>query len=254
VTIFVLDLLNSGFEDFAYLRYMVHKYLVAQPAQLNSPAGLIVLNNDSLDMVQGYMRNKADLLYALDHVPPALPYKKMHSGKANGFFLKYFCDRSTLCSRLLCKTRGVAWTEEYRMGRARRAKHLHDQRDFFYRRSESLHAQHNQHAGGLANGSVRHLSRTQANAPGFVVGQVKAGADFGDEDPFSGDINFGVFVNETGCSLFYNRNDVHNDSTQSMTLGSEYYTLTYQPPAGDADGRFPQDSRVFAQSRSARGD
>jgi VWFA-related protein len=69
VTIFVLDLLNSKFEDFAYIRYMVHKYLAAQPAQMNSPAELMVLGNNSLEMVQGYTRSKADLLYALDHVP-----------------------------------------------------------------------------------------------------------------------------------------------------------------------------------------
>src|SRR5579871_1192427 len=52
VTIFVLDVLNSSIEDFGYIRYMVHKYLAAQPAQLNSPAELMVLGNYSLDMVQ----------------------------------------------------------------------------------------------------------------------------------------------------------------------------------------------------------
>ena len=56
------------------------------------------------------------------------------------------------------------------------------------------------------------------NASGFTISQIKAGADFGDEDPFSGDINFGVFVNETGGSLFYNRNDVNNEIRQSMCL------------------------------------
>jgi VWFA-related protein len=77
VTIFVLDLLNLKFEDFAYIRYMVHKYLAAQPAQMNSPAELMVLGNNSLEMVQGYTRSKADLIYALDHVPAVLPYKEM---------------------------------------------------------------------------------------------------------------------------------------------------------------------------------
>ena len=56
VTIFVLDLLNSRFEDFAYIRYMVRRYLEAQPAQLHSPAELMVLGNNSLEMVQGYTR------------------------------------------------------------------------------------------------------------------------------------------------------------------------------------------------------
>ena len=71
----MLDLLNSGFEDFAYIRYSIRKYLMAQPARLNSPAELMVLGNQSLEMAQGYTRNKEDLLSALDHVPAALPYK-----------------------------------------------------------------------------------------------------------------------------------------------------------------------------------
>jgi hypothetical protein len=57
-------------------------------------------------------------------------------------------------------------------------------------------------------------------------------------DPFSGDINFGVFVNETGGNLFYNRNDVSTEIKQPEEWGSEYYTLTYQPPEGNADGKF----------------
>ena len=39
VTIFVLDLLNSSFEDFGYIRFMVRRYLAEQPAQLSSPGG-----------------------------------------------------------------------------------------------------------------------------------------------------------------------------------------------------------------------
>jgi hypothetical protein len=35
----------------------------------------MVLSNTSLDMVQAYTRSRADLRYALDHVPRALPYK-----------------------------------------------------------------------------------------------------------------------------------------------------------------------------------
>ena len=69
MTIFVLDLLNSQFEDFAFIRYSVRKYLAAQPAQLSSPAEMMVIGNDSLDVVQGFTRNKQDLLFALDHLP-----------------------------------------------------------------------------------------------------------------------------------------------------------------------------------------
>jgi hypothetical protein len=38
VTIFVLDQLNSSFEDFAFIRYEVRRFLLTQPPQLASPA------------------------------------------------------------------------------------------------------------------------------------------------------------------------------------------------------------------------
>jgi hypothetical protein len=77
------------------------------------------------------------------------------------------------------------------------------------------------------------------NGPVFTLSAGSAVADIGDDDdPFAGDINFGVFVNETGGKLFYNRNDVDREIERSQELGSEYYTLTYQPHEGDADGKF----------------
>ena len=72
----------------------------------------------------------------------------------------------------------------------------------------------------------------------FSVSAASAGVEIGDDDPFSGDVNFGVFVNETGGKLFYNRNDIDTEIKQSQELGSDYYTLTYQPPEGPADGKF----------------
>lgn len=59
----------------------------------------------------------------------------------------------------------------------------------------------------------------------------------GDEDPFSGDMNFGVLVNETGGKLF-TLNDIDTEIKKSEELGSKYYTLTYQPPEDPADGKF----------------
>jgi hypothetical protein len=65
-----------------------------------------------------------------------------------------------------------------------------------------------------------------------------ADASIGESDPFAGDINFGVFVDDTGGKLFFNRNDVDAEMRQSQQLGSEYYTLTYQPHEVGDDGKF----------------
>ena len=43
VTIFVLDQLNSTFEQMAYIRYQVHMYLARQPDLLDSPAEVLLL-------------------------------------------------------------------------------------------------------------------------------------------------------------------------------------------------------------------
>jgi hypothetical protein len=73
---------------------------------------------------------------------------------------------------------------------------------------------------------------------GLELARMSSDAVIGDDDPFSGDINFGVFVNETGGNLFFNRNDIDNETKRSQILGSEYYTLTHQPQVGHANGRF----------------
>jgi hypothetical protein len=66
---------------------------------------------------------------------------------------------------------------------------------------------------------------------------MQAGIDIGD-DPFAGDVNFGLFANETGGKLFYNRNDLDGEMKESEQIGSQYYTLTYQPQNLEPDGRF----------------
>jgi hypothetical protein len=54
-----------------------------------------------------------------------------------------------------------------------------------------------------------------------------------------------VLVNETGGKLFFNRNDVDAEIRRSQLLGSEYYTLTYQPHDGDADGKFRRVGHIL---------
>ena len=48
-TILVMDLLNSRFEDFAFIQQEVRRFLRAQPPRLASPTELLVVGNDSLD-------------------------------------------------------------------------------------------------------------------------------------------------------------------------------------------------------------
>ncbi len=60
-------------------------------------------------------------------------------------------------------------------------------------------------------------------------------------DPFAGSINFGMLVHDTGGVYFHDHNDVDAEMHEAQELGSDYYTLTYQPPMGAADGKFRRD-------------
>jgi hypothetical protein len=86
---------------------------------------------------------------------------------------------------------------------------------------------------------VGHFVNLSGSSP-LPISAADAGASFDSDHPFAENINFGVFVNETGGKLFYNRNDVDAEMHQSQQLGSEYYTLTYQPRGGNANGKFRQ--------------
>ncbi len=249
VTIFVLDLLNSKFEDFAYIRYMVRKYLMAQPEQLNSPAELMVLGNNSLEMVQGYTRSRADLLYALAQVPAVVPYKEIN----RSFIEERFYQSIDALEQIALQNKGVRGRKNIIW-----VGHGGPNISTFGLLSHTVDFLH-EYVHDATNMLVDSRVSLFVLYPGLRVevpllirtSALDAGVRIGDDDPFAGDINFGVFVNETGGSLFYNRNDVDTEIKQSEELGSEYYTLTYQPPEGTADGKFRR-IRVTLQDPNLR--
>ncbi len=234
VTIFVLDLLNSSSQDFAFIRYSVRKFLEAQPAQLNSPAELMVIGNESLEMLQGYTRNKADLLYALNHLPAALPYKEMQGS----FYWERFAQSLDALQQIALQNTGVPGRKNIVwVGHGGPGVNL----EFL---TGSVVGDLTQYVHATTNMLVDARISLFVIYPGLKVkgkmplSAMDAGVNLGDDDPFAGDINFGVFVNETGGKLFYNRNDVDVLIQRSQQLGSDYYTLTYQPQDVDPDGKF----------------
>jgi VWFA-related protein len=246
LTIFVLDLLNSSFEDFAFIRYSVRKFLAAQPPLLDSPAEMMVIGNESLEMMQGPTRNTQDLLYALDHLAPAIPYK----WAADSFDGERFGQSLDALQQIALQNKGVpvrkniVWvghgspsfsTDQRRMTTLvahELQQYMHATTNMLVDARVSLFVIY----PGL---KVGHFVNLSGRSP-LPISAADAGASFDSDHPFAENINFGVFVNETGGKLFYNRNDVDAEIHQSQQLGSEYYTLTYQPRGGNANGKFRQ--------------
>src|SRR5665213_1909508 len=236
VTIFVLDQLNSTFEQMAYIRYCVHKYLASEPSQLKAPAEVMVLGNESLEMVQGYTRSKQELLSAVDHLPAAIPYKLNPS-----FFSERFLQSINGLRQIALENTGVPgrkniiwighggpslYTDDLDSKTAETVTtYVHKTANLLVDTRMSLFLIY----PGLEVATHRTFTSRSARSAQYEIG---------DNDPFSGDVNFGVFVNETGGQLFYNQNDLDKLIRTSVDLGSHYYTLTYQPPESIANGKF----------------
>jgi VWFA-related protein len=238
VTIFVLDELNSSFEDFAFIRYSMKRYLLAQPPQLASPAELMVLGNRSLEMVQGLTQSREELLSALEHVPTALPYKHMNRGAFIDELLQqsfFALQEIALQNKGLPGRKNIIWvghgspnlflTADYAGAADQVRAYMHNVTNMLVDARLSLFVIY---PGLKVSGNVWTISEGSATLE----------LPDSDVDPFVGDVNFGVFVNETGGRLFFNRNDVDRQIARSEALGANYYTLTYQPQEGDDNGRF----------------
>ena len=251
VTILVLDLLNSRFEDFAFIRYSIRKFLLAQPQQLASPAEMLVVGNQSLDMLQSYTRSRADLLYALDHLPAALPYKDMNGA----FYWERFEQSIDALQQIALQNKGIPGRKNIiwvgHGGPSLYLETISIPPTTAEKLREYVHLTTNMLVESRVSLFVIYPGLSVTGMATFSLSATEAQMVIGDNDPFSGDISFGLFSNETGGKLFYNRNDVDAEIQHSAQLGANYYTLTYQPENVDPNGKFRR-VRVALRDSSLR--
>lgn len=250
VTILVLDLLNSRIQDFGFIRYSVGQYLLAQPEQLTAPAELLVVGNQSLDMLQGYTRSRADLLYALDHLPAILPYKMM----SGAFWPERFAQSLDALQQIALQNKGVPGRKNIIwVGHGGPNLEL-DRIQFAPKTAEEIREYVHMTTNIMVDARMSLFviyPGLPVRGPDITLSAMQSSVDLGDNDPFAGDINFGLMSNETGGKLFYNRNDVDKEISRAAQLGSNYYTLTYQPEYVDPNGKFRR-VRVTVRDRSFR--
>jgi VWFA-related protein len=235
-TILVLDQLDSRFEDFAYIRHEAKEFLKAQPARLSSPTELLIVGNQSLEMLQGYTRNRGELLDALEHAPTALPYK-MNGSFASERFVQSLAalDEIALQNRGVPGRKNIVW-----MGHGGPSLFLYTLA-LSPKMTDALKNYEHSTTNMLVDARISLFVifpglRVEPNRVLPITAQQSL-IEIGD-DPFEGDINFGLFANETGGNVFYNRNDLKDSITDSTAWGSRFYTLTYQPKSIVQDGKF----------------
>jgi VWFA-related protein len=240
-TILVLDLLNTQYSDFAFVRDETRKFLMKQPEELAAPAEMLVLGNSALTVLLKPTRSRQELLAALDRMPRIRPYKAEYQ---INFIDELIRESYDALQQIAIQNRGVPGRKNViwigagppNIAGENLPDPLIDVVQSYVRHTVNL----------MVEGRI---TLFQIN-PGLLVGadalETKAqGASVGTSTdhtasftPFSrGEKTFSEFSYETGGSLF-NENDVSVAIQKSVDLGSKYYTLTYQPQDGEADGRF----------------
>jgi VWFA-related protein len=236
--IFVVDRLNSkDMDDFERGRKGLLSYLNQQPEELNSPAEIMLLNNTSLEMIQGYTRSKADLIWAVEHIQPGISFKAAKSD----FDGERAHDSISALMELAVQNLGVPGRKNIfwigpggpSLSRAAYGPEL-DRMSLFYHAAIDL----------LVDSRISlfvtfpGLKTEQSSLTLGSLDSDDRSSNIGNNNLKTGDINFALFALQTGGGLFYNRNDTGAEIVESRELGAHYFTLTYQPTDHNFDGKY----------------
>ncbi|SNS43485.1 VWFA-related domain-containing protein [Granulicella rosea] len=242
LTIFVLDDLNTPFDEKSYSAFTLKKYLQAQPAQLKTPSMLLIVNETGLHSLAAYTQDRDVLIRALDKRPASFPDQL-----AKGNDIDLLTESFAVLRQIALSSEGVrAHKNLVWMGRG-----------FPTVDPSELDAPGNITLQNALKDTVTLLTKVRITlykvdpitsnaraAATDVATSIDMGGGMGNrasveppsEDPLKGDLSFNQFAVQTGGHYFYGRNDLDQQIAGSLERGSEFYTLTYRPQqAPDAD-------------------
>jgi VWFA-related protein len=240
-TILLLDLLNTRYDDFSFVRDQAHKFLAAQPETMPGPTELMVLGNSSLKVLQESTRSRQMLLNALEHLPRSIPFKANYQMNFLPELVRQSYDalqQISIQHRGVQRRENVIWLgmgapaiDDARLSPSNREAVRLYVRDTVNMMVESRITLFQISPGLEVLGTAVETKKQAAN-----IGTGKRSTE--SYTPFAeGDRSFTELVEGTG-GKFFNENDVTVAIAKSEDLGSNYYTLTYQPETSEPDGRF----------------
>ena len=220
VNIVLLDEFNTRFEDMAFARYSLKKWLEKQPDKLGTPTMLIAVDLQHFTVLRDYTQNKNEILDALDHHFAAYPWQ------AHEF--AWIAERYTTA---LYSLRRVAEASIGHLGHKNmiwigRGFPTIDFTRFSIDDQGHVHTAVQQTVNELRDARITLYTIDPAGLmvdPGVYGNGARLFA------PFGGDPDFQALARATGGRNLYGRNDVDVQIGTSIRDGSSIYTLTYVP-------------------------
>jgi len=243
VTLIVVDEINTRFEDEAFARYSLNKYLDKQGDTLGQPTLLGTVDMEHFTLLHDYTTSKQELLSALEHHLVKYPWH-MEGGswKAEQFNASF-----TALIEIAEASAGHAGHKSLLW--VGRGFPPFDHTTLTPQATDGLKQVIEACANTLRDARIAlytldsagvSLEPEEVDSDGFVV------------DPFGEQLDFNVMARATGGHAFFGRNDVDKLIETSARDGANFYTLSYTPINSRTDTQTFHSIRVVMKNPDLR--
>ncbi len=221
VNIILLDEFNTRFEDMAFARYSLKKYLTKKESdKLSTPTMLIAVSIDNFSVLQDYTQSRAAILTALDHHFAAYPWRTQQNQWLGERYATAFITLRRVAQAVVGHPghKNMIW-----LGRGFPSLNMSrtpvDSNNRIFTAVQDC-------VDKLRDARVTLYTIDPA---GIQTDPTRYGADSELTDPFGGNYEFAKLAKATGGRTLYGRNDVDTEIGTAIQDGANFYTLTYRP-------------------------
>ena len=226
VNIILLDEFNTRFEDMAFARYSLKKWLEHQPDKLDTPTMLVAVSLQKFQVLRDYTQNKDEILSALDHHFSAYPWQAQNYQWVAERYSTAFITLRRVAEASIGHPghKTMIWIGRG-LPNVARVRFSSVDRD-------NVNNAEQQTINELRDARVTLYTVDPA---GLLVDPGVYGEDARVFDPFGGQPDFQELAKATGGRNLYGRNDVDAEIGSSIRDGASFYTLTYRPTDPNRD-------------------
>jgi VWFA-related protein len=238
LTMIVIDEMDTPFEETAFSRQEVDRYLKSQPSLLKQPTIILWLNDAGIHPVTAFSRDRDALITAIDSHKASLADKF-----SRGAVVEQLSASLSAIQQLALFSRGskgdkqIIWVGRSFPGIDGTVldkkqvelmiKAISSTIDLLMQSRTTIYV-----IDPTVNAAPSPQSINAVGGPNTIT------ADSSPTDPFAKGFNFMSFVEQTGGKYFYGRNDLNNEIEDSIARNTNFYTLSYVPSDPIQDGKY----------------
>ena len=226
VNIVVLDEFNTRFEDMAFARYSLKKFLEKQPDRLDTPTMLCAVDLQHFTVLHDYTQNKDALIDSLDHHFGAYPWQAHQFAWVAERYATAFATLSRVA--------------EASVGHPGHKNMIWIGRGLPTLNRASFSVDDQQRVNTAVQRTVNELRDARVtlytiDPAGLMVDPGQYGRAAALFAPFGGDPDFEQLALATGGRALHGRNDVDAQIGSAIRDGADVYSLSYRPTDTVAD-------------------